>query len=113
MSAPTPVDLANLLGADGVGDDAGQIGAQQAAEVLAIVTAIVRSTTRGRGFTNGTPAEDLRSVILTAAARLWRHPTQIDYGETRGPESVFFRRGFDGFTVAELYAINRYRRTAM
>ena len=113
MAAPTPVDLANLLGADGVGDDVGQIPEGQVQEILAIITAIVKSATLGNGFVSGVPAEDLRAVILTSAARLWRHPAQLDYGETKGPESVFFRSGFDGFTVAELYVINRYRRTAM
>ncbi|GAS88899.1 hypothetical protein [Mycolicibacterium brisbanense] len=113
MAAPTPVDLANLLGVDGVGDGVGEISAEQATEILGIITAIVKSATRGNGFQGGVPTEDLRAVILTSAARLWRHPSQVDYGETKGPESVFYRSGWDGFTVGERYVINRYRRTAM
>ena len=109
MAAPTPADLAALLGVSGVGE----IGAEQAQSVLDIITAIVRSATRGNGFVNGVPAEDLRAVLLTAAARLWRHPAQIDYGETKGPESIFFRGGFEGFSLVERYVINRYRVTAL
>lgn len=93
--------------------DVEEVGAEQAQSVLDICTALVKSATRGNGFVNGIPAEDLRAVILTSAARLWRHPAQIEYGETHGPENIFFRSGFDGFTVAERYAINRYRVTAL
>jgi hypothetical protein len=99
--------LAALLGMD-VED----VGTEQAQSVLDICTAIVKSATRGNGFVNGVPVEDLRAIILTSAARLWRNPSQLDHGETRGPESSFFRGGFDGFTVAERYVINRYRTTA-
>jgi hypothetical protein len=109
MTAVAPADLAALLGVD-VEDD---LSAEQAQAVIDIVTALVKSATRGNGFVSGEPVEDLRAVILTASARLWRHPSQIDYGETKGPESIFFRSGFDGFTVAENYAISRFRVKAL
>jgi hypothetical protein len=32
--------------------------------------------------------------------------------EVKGPESISFKGGFQGFTLAERYVLNRYRVTA-
>src|SRR4051812_8311482 len=68
--------------------------------------------TRGQGFTDGEPNQDIRAVILTAAARLLSNPRGLLMDETKGPESVSYRSAFTGWTVAELFVLNRYRVTA-
>jgi hypothetical protein len=55
----------------------------------------------------------LAAVITTAAARLASNTRQLRYSETAGPFTADFRSAFDGWTVAELYVLNRYRKRAM
>lgn len=73
-----------------------------------IITAMVRAYTRGKGFTGTTPAEDLAAVITTATARLVTNPEQLDItvGGTR------IGKGFQGWTLAETFVLNNYRRRA-
>jgi hypothetical protein len=70
-----------------------------------IVTAMARSYTRGQGFTGSEPADDIAAVITTATARLVANPEQLstDVG------SVSIRGGWQGWNVAELATLNRYR----
>jgi len=75
---------------------------------LPIVTALARSYTRGNGFTAGEPAEDVVAVILTATARLMANPEQLGY--QRG--SVSLAGGFTGWSLAETFVLNRYRKRA-
>ncbi len=108
MAAPQVTDLTNLLyGASGQ-----TVDSTQGAEVLSTVTQLANAYTRGVGFTGGVPNADISSVILTAAARLLAHPRQLAVDETVGPDSASFRGGFNGWSVAELYCLNRYRVTA-
>lgn len=87
----------------GLGDDAALVA--QAGQHAAIVTAMVRSYTRGRGFVGAVPTEDVAAVIVTATARLLANPEQIqtEYG------TVSTRGGFQGFNIAEQIVLNRYR----
>lgn len=81
--------------------------------VLQIITAMAKSYTRGEGFNAaGHPNEDVHAVILTASARLLRDPSQSISAESMGPFSISYRQGFDGWSVAELAVLNRYRARA-
>lgn len=73
-----------------------------------IITALARSYTRDQGFAGAEPADDIAAVITTATARLVANPEQIptDIG------SVSIRGGFTGWTLAELFVLNRYRKRA-
>lgn len=104
MPAATHSDLRKLLGKPAAHDD------EQADEVLSIVTTMARNYTRGNGFDEaGVPNEDIRAVILTASARLLSHPRQLGISETLGPQSAYFREGFQGWSLAELFVLNNYR----
>jgi hypothetical protein len=102
VAAPTSADLADFVGST--------VNTAQATAVISVVTALASAYTRGQGFTAlGGPNDDVRAVILSAAARLLRDPSQIVASDTMGPFAVSYRAGFDGFSVSELGALNRYR----
>lgn len=73
-----------------------------------IVTAMARAYTRGNGFTDAEPNDEITAVITTATARLVANPEQIN--TTTG--SVAVNGGFTGWTLAELFVLNRYRKKA-
>jgi len=100
---PFGLDVAAFLGR---GDDATLVAL--ADEHLPIVTAMVRSYTRDRGFTGTSPADDIRAVIVCATARLMANPEQLGY--QRG--SVSLAGGFTGWSLAETFVLNRYRKRA-
>ena len=105
---PTPTDplVAALLAFLNASDDPEMIALAEAH--LPIVTSMVKAYTRGNGFDTFGPKEDVKSVIITAAARLVVNPEQAirvtigDYSETKAV--------FNGFSLAELAVLNRYRR---
>lgn len=106
---PTPHDplVASLVAFLNAKDDPEMIALAEAH--LPIVTTFVKSYTRGQGFDQfGNPNKDMESVIITAGARLVVNPEQAirvqigDYSETPAV--------FNGFTLAELAVLNRYRR---
>lgn len=105
MAAVNGADVAALL--DGAATEA---VAQRAVDA---VTLMARAYTRGEGFDQGTnhdePNPEIAAAILTAACRLARNPGQLSTSETMGPFSVDVRGGFQGFTLAELAALDRYR----
>lgn len=103
MAAVTGQQVADFLGG---GDDTGLVAL--AGNHAAIVTALARGYTRGEGFTDGDPNDEIAAVIVTATARLVANPQQLttDIGGT----SV--RGGFIGFNLAELFVLNRYRKRA-
>lgn len=103
-----PEDVAAFLGH---GDDPTVIAL--ARETLPIITAMARSYTRGNGFTDGEPNEDIRAVIITATARLMTNPGQLAVDETVGSFSKSIRGGFAGWTLAETFVLNRYRVRAL
>lgn len=90
----------------GQGDDATLVAL--AGQHADIVTAMAQAYTRGGGFTNGDPNDEISAVITTAAARLVANPEQI--ATTTG--SVAVNGGFSGWTLAELFVLNRYRKKA-
>jgi hypothetical protein len=106
MAAPTSADLADFVGTN--------VTTAQGEAVLSVVTALCKSYTRGGGFDeDGVPLPDIRAVILTASARLLKDPSQIVENRVKGPFSVTYRAGFDGWSVAELATLNRYRVRAL
>jgi hypothetical protein len=100
---PQPSDLQNFLGANATVDPT------QGASVIAYVTQLVQAYTRGVGFTDGVPNADLWFVILGASARVWAHPRQLPVSQAEGEESVDWRAGFSGWSVAEGLVLDRYR----
>lgn len=78
---------------------------------LPIVEAFVHGYVRGRGFyVDGTPTPPLQAVIISAAARLLSNPEQVtwyaigDYSERP--------RVLEGYTLAEIGVLHRYRKRA-
>lgn len=103
MTAPTAKDVADFMGQ---GDDPTVVAL--ASKSLPLVTAMARSYTRGVGFHRDGPAEDLAAVITVATARMVANPEQVDIhaGE------VAVTGGFSGWSLAELFVLNRYRKRA-
>lgn len=103
MAAVTGAQVAAFLGQ---GDDTQLVAL--AGQAVNVVTAMARAYTRDEGFTGADPNEQIAAVITTAAARLAVHPEQLatDVG------SVSVRGGFSGWTLAELFVLNRYRKRA-
>ncbi|WP_158726388.1 hypothetical protein [Tomitella fengzijianii] len=98
--AVTGTEVAAFLGR---GDDTQLVALAQ--ESVTVVTAMVRAYTRGGGFTGSEANDELGAVITTASARLVANPEQlsVDVG------AVSIRGGFQGFNLAELFVLNRYR----
>ncbi|MDA2893057.1 hypothetical protein PDG61_19200 [Mycolicibacterium sp. BiH015] len=92
---PTPDDVNDLLG----GDD-------QLSAALSVVTAMAKSYCRKDW--DELPA-DVAAVVKLAALRLLAHPQQLDMAQTMGVMSMDWREGFSGFTIGELFVLNRYR----
>jgi hypothetical protein len=104
MAAPTHYDLGALLGRT--------VSPEQGNAVIGVVTNMAKAYTRGQGFVDGVPNDEISGVILLASARLISNPRGIDLSETRGPESASLRGSFTGWTVAEAFTLNRYRKMA-
>ena len=97
----TGQDVADFLGQ---GDDTELVAL--AGQSVTIITAMARAYTRGNGFSGvGAPEDDLAAVITTATARLVANPEQLRV--TVGGVQM---DGFQGWTLAELFVLNRYRR---
>ncbi len=101
--AVTGTEVAAFLGR---GDDTTLVALAQ--ESVTVITAMVRAYTRGGGFNNTEPNDELAAVITTASARLVANPEQlaVDVG------AVSIRGGFQGFSLAETFVLNRYRKRA-
>ena len=78
-------------------------------QALETIYQLVSAYTRGNGFTGGVPNPELRAVIRTATARLTANPEQV--GSTVG--GVTTGAGFNGWSLAELAVLNRYRKRAL
>ncbi|GAA4754046.1 hypothetical protein GCM10023217_26970 [Gordonia alkaliphila] len=106
--APSGQDVAAFLGKE---TDPGAVALAE--QHVQIVTAMARAYTRGRGFSAaGDPSEDVAAVITTATARLVTNPGQLAYDQSAGQFSTSVRDSFAGWTLAELFVLNRYRRKA-
>lgn len=100
---PDATDVAAFLGR---GDDPETVAL--ARQVLPIITAMARSYTRDRGFDDIMPREDLEAVLVTATARMMANPDQLQ--TTVGEVQL---AGWQGFNLAELFVLNRYRVRAL
>ncbi len=99
------IDVADFLG---LSDDTTLVA--QAGEAATVITALAKSYTRGNGFDEtGDPLEDVAAVITTAAARLVANPEQID----SAVGGVRTGKGFAGWSLAETFVLNRYRKRAL
>lgn len=101
---PTAQDVADFLGQ---GDD--QTVLALAGEHLPIITAMARAYTRGNGFSGTDPNDEIAAVITTATARLMANPDQLQYRVG----NVSFQSSFAGWTLAETFVLNRYRKRAV
>ena len=104
MSAVTATDLGTFLGRT--------VNAEQAESVIGVVNSLARSYTRGAGFTDDGPNEEIASVIVSASARMLSNVGQLDTDDTYGPQRRAIRGALSGWTVAESFCLNRYRVTA-
>lgn len=75
-------------------------------ESVQMITLMVRGYTRGQGFKAETVADDIQAVILTAAVRYMANPSGLSY--RAGNESV--NNAFKGWTLAETFVLNNYRK---
>lgn len=76
---------------------------------LPIIWEMAKAYTRGGGFSAGPYVQDsIASVIIAATARLVANPEQLRYQAG----SVQISDSFRGWTLAENYVLNRYRRRA-
>lgn len=97
-------DVADFLGQ---GDDDTVIAL--AGQHLTIITAMAQAYTRGNGFDDlGEPKDDVAAVLVTATARLMGNPDQTNYRVG----NISYQSHFQGWTLAETFVLNRYRRTA-
>lgn len=107
MAAVTEAIVAELLAAD----------ASSPGPVVPIITAMAKAYTRGRGFTTGEdgdePNDEIAAVITTASARMAANVRQVAQASTMDGLGSDTRTYFQGWTTAELYVLNRYRRRAM
>lgn len=81
--------------------------------VIPIVTTMAKAYTRGRGFEGNEPNEELAAVITTAAARLAANGRQLAVRNKVDDVEREYRSWFTGWTLAELFVLNRYRVRAM
>lgn len=100
---PTAQDVADFLGQ---GDDPTVLAL--AGEHLPIITAMASAYTRGVGFNEGQPNEEIAAVLTTATARLMGNPDQLQYKVG----NISFQTGFRGWSLAETFVLNRYRKRA-
>lgn len=101
---PTAQEVADFLGQ---GDDTTVVA--MAEEALPIIKAMAHAYTRGCGFDSaGKMTDGIRAVVITATARLMANPDQVQY---RAGE-VSYQSMFNGWTLAEQFVLNRYRKRA-
>lgn len=103
MSAPTVQNVLDLLSTSPAPADA------QVAQALSAVSNLAHAYTRGVGFDDDGPNDEIASVIALATARLLRNPSQLPTREQYGAIVVDFRSGFTGWSLTERETLNRYR----
>ena len=72
---------------------------------------MVKAYIRGNG--DWEPNDELDAVIVTASARIVTNPSGLAHDTTAGPFTKSLRGAFQGWTLAELFVLNRYRVRAM
>lgn len=106
---PGERDLATRVAAFlGQGDFPGMV--TLAAEHVGVITLMAKAYTRGGGFTSvGDPYDDVAAVIVMATARLLSNPAQVR-GSVGGVQQL---DGFNGWSLAERFVLDRYRKKAL
>lgn len=87
---------------------------EKAAAALEQAEQMVDGYTRGRHIQSHDPLiykAGIEGVIRSVAARLYANPFGINVREQVGAYSLTLGAGFQGFTLAELAILNRYRVT--
>ncbi len=103
------VDAAQVAAFLGQPDDAATLATAE--QAIPVVTTMVKAYVRGGiGWESN---DELDAVIVTAAARMVANPSGLPVDDTVGPFSRSVRGAFQGWTLAELFVLNRYRKTAM
>ena len=93
--------------------DVDLIAAGNTAAIVPIITAMAKAYTRNNGFDDyGEPNDAIAAVITTAAVRFLGNPAQTVGVQTAGPFTLDRRSSFTGWTLAELFVLNRYRKRA-
>lgn len=99
----TGQDIADFLGR---GDDTELV--TLAGLHLPVVTAFVKSYTRGNGWELGTASPEIEAVIKTSTARLAINPQQARRIQIDDFSQTFST--LDGWTLPELAVLNLFRR---
>lgn len=95
-------------------DGPGTPDRDQAQQALDVAAAMVDGYCRGRArMSDGDWRPGAGEVVLSVAARILANPSGIQYRDQAGPFSISRQSGFTGFTLAEQYVLNRYRKAAI
>ncbi|UXA10381.1 hypothetical protein KXD97_19855 [Mycobacterium sp. SMC-8] len=82
-----------------------------AEQAIPVVSTMLRAYVRGgAGWESN---DELDAVIVAAAARMVSNPSGLAHDDTAGPFTRSVRGAFQGWTLAELFVLNRYRKTAL
>ncbi|KAA1248808.1 hypothetical protein F0Q45_18595 [Mycobacterium simiae] len=82
---------------------------EKVAAAVPIVATMAYSYTRGRGFHAGVANPDIAAAVITATARLVSNSEQVSRSNVMGPITEDVRSYFQGWNLAELSVLNRYR----
>lgn len=77
--------------------------------VVPLVTTMAKAYTRGRGFDGNEPNAEIAAVITTASARLSANGTGLMSKKVDDVEYQYSLASSFGWTLAELFVLNRYR----
>jgi hypothetical protein len=94
-------------------DDVEALTAGDVETVVPIVTVLAKSYTRGQGFTGSEPNDDIAAVIVTASARLAANGEQLLRKRVDDVEYDYTLASSFGWSLAEQFVLNRYRKRAM
>lgn len=91
--------------------DTHKVDQDTAQQCIDVVTAMVSAYCRGRErMSSGAAKPGISAVVLAASARLAANPLQVSYRDQAGSISRSRQGAFQGFSLAEQYILNRYRK---
>ena len=91
--------------------DTHKIDQDTAQQCIDVVSAMVSAYCRGRErMSSGAAKPGISAVVLAASARLAANPLQVSYRDQAGSISRSRQGSFQGFSLAEQYILNRYRK---
>jgi hypothetical protein len=102
------VDAEQVAAFLGKPDDAATIATAE--QAIPVVTVMAKAYVRGGA--GWVPNDELDAVIVTATARMVSNPGQLPVDMTAGSFGHSIRGAFQGWTLAELFVLNRYRKRA-